>query len=126
MAKEFTFYGRTMDEMQKMSMEEFIKIVPSRSRRKFTRGFTDAEKIFIRNLTKGQSDLHTHCRDMLVIPAMLGKVIKVYNGKDFIPVNIELNMLGHRLGEFTMTTKKVQHSAPGIGATRSSSALSVR
>jgi len=126
MAKEFMFYGRTTEEMQKMSMDDFIKLVPSRARRKFTRGLTAAEKIFMRNLTKGQSDLHTHCRDLVIVPAMLGKTIKVYNGKEFMPVAIELNMLGHRLGEFAPTTKRVQHSAPGIGATRSSSALSVR
>lgn len=125
MAKEFTFYGRSTEEMQKMSMDDFIKLVPSRARRKFTRGLTAAEKTFMKNLAKG-ANLETHCRDMVIVPAMLGKIIKVHNGKDFVPITIELTMLGHRLGEFAGTTKKVQHSAPGIGATRSSSALSVR
>ncbi|HLC85017.1 MAG TPA: ribosomal protein S19 family protein, partial [Candidatus Nanoarchaeia archaeon] len=35
-------------------------------------------------------------------------------------------MLGHKLGEFAITKKRVAHSAPGIGATRSSASLSVR
>tara|TARA_Y100000294_G_C8499805_1_gene314345 strand:- start:938 stop:1045 length:108 start_codon:yes stop_codon:yes gene_type:complete len=35
-------------------------------------------------------------------------------------------MVGHYLGEFVQTRKKVSHSAPGIGATRSSASVSVR
>ena len=57
---------------------------------------------------------------------MVGKKIKVYSGKEFIPVTIIEEMIGHYLGEFILTRKKVAHSAPGIGATRSSAALSVK
>jgi small subunit ribosomal protein S19 len=57
---------------------------------------------------------------------MVGKTINVYSGKIFMPVRIEKEMLGHRLGEFVLTRNRVAHSAPGIGATRSSAALSVR
>ena len=39
---------------------------------------------------------------------------------------IEKEMMGHRLGEFALTRKRVSHSAPGIGSTRSSASLSVR
>jgi len=39
---------------------------------------------------------------------------------------IEPEMIGHYLGEFAGTRKGVSHSAPGIGATRSSAALSVK
>ncbi|MBL7054846.1 ribosomal protein S19 family protein, partial [Candidatus Woesearchaeota archaeon] len=35
-------------------------------------------------------------------------------------------MIGHYLGEFAMTRQRVAHSAPGIGATRSSGSLSVK
>jgi len=35
-------------------------------------------------------------------------------------------MIGHYFGEFSLTRKRSEHSAPGVGATRSSSALSVR
>ncbi|HSU73075.1 MAG TPA: 30S ribosomal protein S19 [Candidatus Binatia bacterium] len=126
MAKEFTFYGKSWDDVQKLNLEDFAKLLPSRQRRKITRGFTEAEKKFLKNLAKGQANLETHCRDLVILPAMVGKIIKVHNGKDFMPLTIEKDMLGHRLGEFSISTKKVQHSAPGIGATRSSSALSVR
>lgn len=90
------------------------------------RGFTEAQKTFIKNLERGQATLETHCRDLVIQPSFVGKVIKIHNGKEFVPITIEKEMLGHRLGEFAISTKKVEHSAPGIGATRSSSALSVR
>ena len=57
---------------------------------------------------------------------MIGLTIQVYNGKTYVPVRIITEMLGHRLGEFSVTRGKVQHGAPGIGATRSSAAMSVK
>ena len=63
---------------------------------------------------------------MLIVPQMVGNTIKIYNGKEWISLIIGTEMLGHRLGEFSMTRKKVEHSAPGIGATKSSASLSVR
>ena len=63
---------------------------------------------------------------MIILPLMVGKTINVYNGKEFVAVRVTTEMLGHRLGEFALTRKRVQHHAPGVGATRSSQALSVR
>ena len=70
--------------------------------------------------------IKTHCRDMIVIPEMLGLKILIYNGKAFSPVLIDIEMLGHYLGEFSNTRSNVKHSAPGIGATRSSAYQSVK
>ncbi len=126
MAKEFMFRGKKLDEIKKMDVQEFMKLIPARQRRTLKRGMPEQHKVFLENLRAGEKDPKTHCRDMIILPEMLGKLIKVYNGKDFLPVNIEPDMLGHRLGEFAQTRKKVGHSAPGIGATRSSASLSVR
>jgi len=126
MAKEFIFYGKSWEEVQKMSLEDFAQLLPSRSRRTLTRGLTEGQKILVKNVTQGNGKLKTHCRDMVIIPAFVGKTIKIHNGKEFVAVIIEKEMLGHRLGEFSHACKKVEHSAPGIGATRSSAALSVR
>ena len=63
---------------------------------------------------------------MIILPVMVGKKIKVYNGRQFMEVTIIEEMIGHYLGEFALTRSRVQHSAPGIGATRSSAALSVK
>jgi small subunit ribosomal protein S19 len=126
MAKEFLFRGKKLDEIQKLSLPEFMQLLPARQRRSLKRGLTEQQKIFLKNLRAGEKDLRTHCRELVILPEMVGKLIKVYTGKEWMPVTIEPDMLGHRLGEFALTRKKVAHSAPGIGATRSSASLSVR
>ena len=80
----------------------------------------------LKKLEKNSTQVETHCRDMVIVPSMLGKMIKVHDGKGFVPVAIENEMLGHFLGEYALTRKRVQHSAPGIGATRSSASISVK
>ncbi|MEM4239703.1 MAG: 30S ribosomal protein S19 [Candidatus Woesearchaeota archaeon] len=126
MPKEFLLRGKKLDELKKMDLKEFMQLVPSRERRKMKRGLTDQEKNFLENLRAGEKDPKTHCRDIIVLPEMIGKLIKVYNGKEYVPVAVEPEMIGHRLGEFAQTRRKVTHSAPGIGATRSSASLSVK
>lgn len=117
--REFTYRGLSFEEIQKMSLEEFMKIIPSRERRKLKRGFTEQEEILLRKLRK-KGSARTHCRDMVIIPEMVGKVVFVHNGKDFVRVEIKPEMLGHRLGEFAQTRRFEKHSGPGVGATRSS------
>ena len=63
---------------------------------------------------------------MIIVPEIVGKRIQIHNGKEFISIQITDEMLGHYLGEFVLTRKRVEHSAPGIGATKSSVAVSVR
>jgi len=131
MVKEFTYRGKTLDEIKKMSLNEFIKLVPARQARSLRRGFTDMQKRLLERIKetksgKNKKTIKTHCRNMIIIPEMLDLMILVYQGKEFVPVKIEPEMLGHCLGEFTLNRKRVQHSAPGIGATRSSGAVSVK
>lgn len=124
--KEFTYKGKTAEELKKMSLSELALLLPSRQRRKIKRGLTEQEKILLKKIKVQQKNIETHSRDMIIIPDMFGTIIKVYNGKAFIPVAVEPDMIGHCLGEFVLTRKKVQHSSPGIGATRSSASLSVK
>ena len=49
-----------------------------------------------------------------------GVTVNVFSGKEFTPVTITVEMIGHYLGEFVITNKRVQHGAPGVGASRSS------
>ena len=63
---------------------------------------------------------------MVILPQMLGLTLRIYSGKEFIPVIITLEMLGRCLGEFALTRKSVAHSAAGVGSTRSSKAVSAR
>lgn len=57
---------------------------------------------------------------MIVLPEMLGMKIAIHSGKEFTPIEMIPEMLGHYFGEFVMTRKRVSHGAAGVGATRSS------
>lgn len=124
--KEFTYKGKTLEELKKLSIMEFAKLVPSRQRRTLKKGFSEEQKRFLKKLEKKKSNVKTHCRDMIILPNMVGKIVRVYNGHDFVPLTIQEEMIGHYLGEFALTRRNVAHSAPGIGATRSSASVSVR
>lgn len=124
--KEFLYRGKTIEELKKLSIEQFAELVPARERRSIKRGFTEQEKILLKKMRNKESNIKTHCRDIVILPEMINNSISVYDGKNFIKLRIEAEMMGHRLGEFVLTRKKVSHSAPGIGATRSSASLSVK
>jgi len=126
MAKIFLFRGKKAEELKKLSITEFADLLKARERRSLKRGFTPAQKKLLEAMKKEKRDYKTHCRDMVIIPEMMGKSIRIHNGKEFVMIKITEEMLGHRLGEFALTRKKVAHSSPGIGATRSSASLSVR
>ena len=124
--KEFTFKGKNINELKKLSLNELALLLTARQRRSIKRGFTDQQKILLKKIRLSQKNIETHCRDMIILPEMVGTIIKVHQGKEFVPVNVEAEMIGHCLGEFALTRRKVAHSAPGIGATRSSASLSVK
>ena len=117
--EEFTFRGKTMDELKQMNLNQFAELLDARGRRKINRGLRDNEKKILQDLEE-KDTVKTHERDMIVVPKMVGKTIEVYDGQEFVSVEIEEEMLGHYLGEFSKTRKRVEHSAPGLGATRSS------
>ena len=126
----FRYRGYTLEELLKMPMDEFIKLLPSRQRRSLLRGLTKEQRKLLEKVRKAKRFLEkegkvpftikTHCRDMIILPEMVGLVIHVYNGKEFVPVKIIPEMIGHYLGEFAPTTAIVKHGAPGLKATRSS------
>mgnify|MGYP000011625235 CR=1 FL=1 len=125
MPKEFTYRGYTVDELQRLSMDEFIRLLPSRQRRSLRRGLTREQRILLEKVREakrsgGKAVIRTHVRDMIILPEMVGVTIHVHNGRDFVPVEIKPEMVGHYLGEFAMTNKPVKHGAPGVGASRSS------
>jgi small subunit ribosomal protein S19 len=124
--KEFTYHGKSIEALQSMQLNELMLLLPSKARRKIKRGFTDLEKDFLKSMRRNNKPIKTQCRSMIVLPEMVNRMIKIYNGKAYEDVMIQPEMIGHYLGEFAMTRKKVSHSAPGIGATKSSSNVSVK
>ncbi|MDD5086916.1 MAG: 30S ribosomal protein S19 [Candidatus Nanoarchaeia archaeon] len=123
--KEFTYRGKTIEELGRMSINDFAELVPSRERRSLKRDSTEFQKAFMKKIIKG-NNIKTNCRDIIIIPQIVGKTVRVHNGKEFVSLLIQKEMVGHRIGEFVLTRKKVEHHSPGVGATRSSSSLSVR
>lgn len=131
MAKEIKFKGKTEEEIKNLNMIEFLKLIGSRQRRSLIRGLNEDKKILMRKIRltkqgKYNKKIKTHCRDMIICPDMIGLLISVHNGKMFEEIKISVEMLGHYLGEFVLTRGKVKHSAPGIGATKSSASASVK
>ena len=122
---KFMYKGKTLEELQKMSLNEFAQLVPSRQRRSLLR-MSEAKKRFIEKVISSNEPKRTHFRDLVIIPAMVGKKVAVYNGKEFVYIDIKPEMVGHFLGEYTPTRKPVKHSAAGIGATRSTKFIAVK
>jgi len=124
MPKEFKYRGYSFEKLQGLSMDEFIAILPSRQRRSLKRGLTVEQRKLIEDIRKakeGQTKVvKTHARDIIILPEMVGVTVQVHNGKEFIPVEIKQEMIGHYIGEFAITNKPVKHGTPGIGASRSS------
>ena len=128
MAKRvFTFKGKTVEELGEMKLDDFIQLLPTRLKRTYKRGWTDDQEKLLKQLRDGdKKTVRTHCRDMVILPEMIGRQIAVYNGKDFTYIDVVPEMIGHYLGEFSLTRKNVKHSAAGIGATRSTKFISVK
>ncbi|MEM3122072.1 MAG: 30S ribosomal protein S19 [Candidatus Pacearchaeota archaeon] len=126
--KEFTYRGKTINELKSMDIREFAKLTPSRERRAILRNTHEIENFISNSKKKIESNkqIKTHNRKMVIVPAMIGMTISVYNGRGFERVEIIQEMLGHRLGEFSITRSPVKHGAAGIGATRSSASRSVK
>lgn len=120
--KEFKYRGLTLEELQKLSIDELLPLLPSRMRRTLKRGLTKEQDKLLNDIKKAkQGDvIKTHCRNMIILPEFVGYRIDVHNGSEFQRVDIQPEMVGHYLGEFALTRKKVKHTGPGVGATRSS------
>jgi len=123
------YRGYTIEDLKNVSMDEFIELLPSRQRRSLLRGLTVEQRKLLERIRMakefskngGQAKpIRTHARDMVILPEMIGITIHVHNGKEFVPVQIKPEMVGHYLGEFAITNKPVKHGTPGIGASRSS------
>ena len=128
MAKEILYRGKSIEELSSLDIREFSKYLPSRRRRSVLRQVDRIVK-FVQSCKKKidmKKKIKTQSRNMIIVPQMVGWTISVHNGKEYVPCAITSEMIGHYLGEFSYTRKKVEHSAPGIGATRSSAALSVK
>jgi len=118
--KDFTYKGKTIEELSSLDTREFAKLLPSRARRTVLRNFQEIEKFVNRAKEKiaRKKQIKTHERYLVVVPKMVGMKIHIHKGNGFVPVDITGEMLGHKFGEFAMTRGKVSHGTAGIGATK--------
>lgn len=108
-SKIYRFRGKTLEELQSLSFDEFMTMLPSALRRKAKRGFTEEEVKVMKQIEQGKKSLKTHCRDLFVTPQMVGLKLSVHNGKEFVQLHIIEEMIGYRLGELAPTRKSVKH-----------------
>jgi len=125
--KEFRYRGKTLAELQQLDIKEFATLLSSRKRRTIERGVLKRYASLIKKIERAKAGqykkpIKTHARTMVILPNMVGMTIHVHTGKTFHPVIIMEDMIGCYLGELALTRQRVQHSAPGIGATKSSTA----
>ena len=125
MVKEFKYRGLSQNELEKLPLDKLFELFPARSRRSLTRGINDNKRKLIKEIKAAKAgelknSIKTHLRDLLILPYMTGVTVNVFSGKEFQPVIITTQMIGHYLGEYVITNKRVNHGAPGVGASRSS------
>lgn len=70
-----------------------------------------AEKVAVMQEANTKRPIKTWSRRSMVVPDMIGLTFAVHNGKDFIPVYVTENMIGHKLGEFSLTRTFKGHRA---------------
>ena len=126
--REFKIKGRSMDDLKGLDIDEYSDCLPSRAKRTLKRGLTEQQVKLLEKVRKsdGKKPIRTHCRSMIILPDFVGKRIAIYNGKEFKDTMIIPDMIGHYLGEFSLTRRFQKHSGPGVGATRSSKFLPLK
>tara|TARA_B100001765_G_scaffold49294_1_gene28731 strand:- start:241 stop:636 length:396 start_codon:yes stop_codon:yes gene_type:complete len=125
LVRQFTYHGLSQKELEELPLEKLLKLFSARARRSLIRGINDGKRKLIEEIkaTKAgnlKTTINTHIRDLIVMPFMIGVTINVFSGKEFVPVTITTEMIGHYVGEYVITNKRVSHGAPGVGASRSS------
>ncbi|KRY79390.1 40S ribosomal protein S15 [Trichinella pseudospiralis] len=127
--KKYTYRGIDLEHLLDLNLADLAQIMHARARRRLTRGLKRKQNSFLKRLRKAKKEapelekpacVKTHLRNMIIIPEMIGNIVGVYNGKVFNQIEIRPEMVGHYLGEFSITYKPVKHGRPGIGATHSS------
>lgn len=70
-----------------------------------------AKKVEAAQASSVKKPIKTWSRRSMILPDMIGLTIAVYNGRQHVPVSINENMIGHKLGEFSPTRTYRGHLA---------------
>lgn len=124
--KKDTWKGFEEENVASVSQEDFLKLITSRNRRTLMRMKVNPRlKKFVEEVREMKKKnpkklIKTHIREAVILPEWIGLTFGVHNGKEFKKVEITLNKIGRRLGDYSHCTTRVLHSGPGVGATRGS------
>ncbi|KAM3932396.1 small ribosomal subunit protein uS19-like [Leptodactylus fuscus] len=126
---KFTYRGVDLEQLLDLSYEQVMQLYCAHQCQRLNRGLHRKQNSLLKRhlmdkkeapLMEKPEVIKTHLRDMIILPEMVGSMVGVYNGKSFNQVEIKPEMIGHYLGEFSITYKPVKHCRPAIGATQSS------
>ena len=69
------------------------------------------KKVFDSQESKSKKPIKTWSRRSMIVPNMIGLTIAVHNGRQHVPIFVTENMIGHKLGEFSITRTYRGHAA---------------
>ena len=133
--KKQIYRGVELEKLIEYPMDQLVKLLKARQRRRFAHGIHQRYDRLIKKLRKAKKEapygekpkaVKTHLRNCIVLPEMVGSIVDVYGGKYWNSVEVKSDMIGHYLGEFSLTYKPIKHGKVGVGATRSSKFTSLK
>ena len=125
--RKYSYRGVDLDKLLDLSNQDLMELFRARQRRKFSRGIKRKPITVLKKLRKAKREtaygekpeaVKTHLRNMVIVPEMIGSVVAVYNGKQYISVEVKPEMIGHYLGEFSITYKPIKHGRAGMNAVK--------
>merc|ERR1711879_681745 len=120
--RKYSYRGIDLEKLLDLSNQDLMELFRSRQRRKFSRGIKRNYVTVLKKLRKAKREtaygekpeaVKTHLRNMVIVPEMIGSVVGVYNGKQYINVEVKPEMIGHYLAEFSITYKPIRHGRSG-------------
>jgi len=76
------------------------------------------QKVLEAKKSSKRETVKTWRRSCVIVPEFVGSYLAVHNGKEFVSVYVTENMVGHKLGEFSMTRTFRMHSGQRKAATK--------
>ncbi|KAI1420088.1 putative 40S ribosomal protein S15 [Xylaria sp. FL1777] len=118
--RKFSYRGVELDNLLELGSDDLRTLFHARARRRLSRGLRRKPMGLVRKLRAAKQNAAPNEKASTIVPELIGSVVAVYNGKVFNSIEIRPEMVGHYLGEFSISYTPVKHGRPGIGATHSS------
>ena len=112
--------GIDLDQLLDMNNEQLVELFVCSIRRKFSRGLKRKPMVLIKSCGRIRKRLppmkpevvEIHLKKMVIVPEMIGSIVGFHNGKVFTQVEVKSEMIGHYLGEFSISSKQQKRTNP--------------